>query len=101
MYQTQKMTYFSSPVDDGTGKMTTLLSLVKNRYKGENVELDTATIFNECGLTQKEKDRVGHYYLDGMTLEQIGELENISKEAVRKSIENGIKKLREHREEII
>ena len=101
MYQTQKMVYFSTPVDDGTGKMTTLLSLIKNRYKGEDVELDTATIFNECGLTQKEKERVEHYYLDGMTLKQIGELEGITMEAVRKSVENGIKKLKEHREEII
>lgn len=101
IHQTQKMTYFSTEIDDGSGKITTLLSLIENRYKGPDINLDVDKAFDECFLTQKEKDRVKHYYLDGMTLKQISELEDVTIEAVRKSIDKGISKLRECREKIL
>lgn len=51
-------------------------------------------IFASNMLTDKQAKQIKMYYIDGMTLQQIGDTFSVSREAVRQSIKIGIEKIR-------
>lgn len=51
-------------------------------------------IFNSDLLSDKQKKHIKMYYYDNMTLEQIGKISNVTREAVRQSIKTGIEKIK-------
>lgn len=52
-------------------------------------------IFDSNILTDKQSKQVYLYYIEGMTLQDIGDQFNVTREAVRQSIKNAILKLRD------
>ena len=64
----------------------------------ENIELSNdlvQMIFESNILNDRQKEQLKMYYLENYTLQQIGDHFNITREAVRQTIKNSIKKLRE------
>jgi RNA polymerase sigma factor (sigma-70 family) len=51
-------------------------------------------IFNSNILTDKQVQQIRMYYIDGMTLQEIGDKFNITREAVRQTVKNGLDKLK-------
>jgi RNA polymerase sigma factor (sigma-70 family) len=45
-------------------------------------------------LSEKQKGYIQNYYFDNMTLEKIGQKNNVTREAVRQSIKSGLSKIR-------
>ena len=63
----------------------------------ENLELVNSLvdeIFQSNILTDKQSKQLKMYYIDGMTLQQIGDKFGVSREAVRQAIKNSIAKIR-------
>jgi RNA polymerase sigma factor (sigma-70 family) len=52
-------------------------------------------IFDSNILTDKQKSQLQMYYFDDMTLQQIGDHFGVTREAVRQTIKNSVKKLQE------
>jgi len=64
----------------------------------ENIELTNnliEMIFNSNILNERQKKQLRMYYIDGLTLQEIGENFNITREAVRQTIKTSIKKIQE------
>lgn len=51
-------------------------------------------IFNSNLLTDKQAQQLRMYYIDGLTLQEIGDRFNITREAVRQTVKNALNKLR-------
>ena len=68
-------------------RQTTMLSNLDNQ--------DQVTHLLQASLlTPKQKNRLCQYYFDGKTLEEIGQAENVSKQAINQSINKSLGKLR-------
>ena len=52
-------------------------------------------IFKSNILTENQKSQIKMYYIEGLTLSEIGKKFNITREAIRQSIKSGIKKIQE------
>lgn len=68
-----------------------LLEQKENQQISKNL-IDT--IFNSDLLSEKQKKHIKMYYYENMTLEQIGKISNVTREAVRQSIKTGIEKIK-------
>jgi|688.fasta_scaffold15474_9 RNA polymerase sigma factor (sigma-70 family) len=69
-----------------------------NIINDENLELTNELvemIFNSNILNDRQKQQLRMYYIEDYTLQEIGDHFNITREAVRQTIKNSIKKLRE------
>jgi RNA polymerase sigma factor (sigma-70 family) len=62
--------------------------------KNNNIKSLIEQLFNTDILSDKQKDQVKMYYYDNMTLEQIGRVQGVTREAVRQSIKTAISKIR-------
>lgn len=70
----------------------------ENIIEEEKIQLTNnliCQIFDSNILTEKQSRQLRMYYLDGMTLQQIGDSFNISREAVRQSIKTSINKIKD------
>ena len=65
-----------------------------NEYH-EDINLLITEIMNSDILSEKQKDQIQKYYIDGMTLSQIGDEYGVTREAVRQNIKKGLKIIRE------
>jgi len=66
-----------------------ILNEEKNIQSNLIKELLTSSI-----LSEKQKGYIQNYYFDNMTLEKIGQKNNVTREAVRQSIKSGLSKIR-------
>lgn len=70
------------------------LEYILNQEKTDLTNELLDTIFSSNILTEKQAKQLQLYYIEGLTLQEIGEQFNITREAVRQSIKNGINKLK-------
>lgn len=70
------------------------IDYVLNKEKTELSNDLLNTIFNSNILTDKQSEQLRMYYIDGLTLQEIGDRFNITREAVRQTVKNALNKLR-------
>lgn len=56
----------------------------------DNMKYDLETLLNSGIITDKQKEQLKMYYVDDMTLSEIGEVFGVSREAIRQSIKRAI-----------
>lgn len=61
----------------------------------ESTKLLIDTMFNTGILTDSQVKYIKGYFLEDMTLREVGEIYGVSREAVRQGVEKGLEKLRE------
>ena len=93
LYQCQRFTYLSTEVEgnEKSKRKTTLFDLIVDQGKNPVQKLDE--ILSSKLLTQKERERLTLHYAYSMTLEEIGKIDNVSKQAVEKCIRKALSKL--------
>lgn len=72
-------------------------SAMHNMLDKERLDLTTElinNIFSSNILTEKQAKQLKMYYIDGLTLQEIGDRFNITREAVRQTVKNSINKLK-------
>lgn len=84
----------SSNIADTT--MTTPEKLLINLESRQNLTEDLETLLDSHLLNEKQKDQIKLYYLEGLTLSEIGKRYNVSREAVRQNIKRAIKNIRDY-----
>lgn len=67
-----------------------ILNLEKDQLTSDFIE----TIFSSNILTDKQAQQLRMYYIDGLTLQEIGDRFNITREAVRQTVKNALNKLK-------
>lgn len=67
-----------------------ILNLEKDQLTSDFIE----TIFSSNILTDKQAQQLRMYYIDGLTLQEIGDRFNITREAVRQTIKNALSKIK-------
>lgn len=77
--------------DDGCQPFDNIINKEQTELTNDLVKM----IFDSNILTDKQKSQLKMYYFDDMTLQQIGDQFGITREAVRQTIKNSIKKLQE------
>ena len=65
-----------------------------NEYH-KDIDILVSEIMNSDILSEKQKDQIQKYYIDDMTLSQIGDEYGVTREAVRQNIKKGLKIIRE------
>ena len=68
---------------------------VINKEKTQLTNYLVKMIFESNILTDKQKSQLQMYYFDDMTLQQIGDHFGVTREAVRQTIKNSVKRLQE------
>ncbi len=94
LYSTQKFIYLGSEIQDSKGKIRTLLDVLVCENNFYEIKESLEHIFHSKALTQKEKDRLRQYYLEDLTYKEIGELDDMTAEGVRKSINGSLEKIK-------
>ena len=84
----------SSNIADST--MTTPEKLLINLESRQNLTEDLETLLDSHLLNEKQKDQIKLYYLEGLTLSEIGKRYNVSREAVRQNIKRAINNIRDY-----
>ena len=84
----------SSNIADTT--MTTPEKLLINLESRQNLTEDLETLLDSHLLNEKQKDQIKLYYLEGLTLSEIGKRYNVSREAVRQNIKRAINNIRDY-----
>lgn len=85
------ITYDEEPMDE-----MVIFNLDKKEHRGLNFK----SLINNSHLTEREKKVITLKALKKLTFDEIGEIEGVSRETVRKSFVNGIKKLKRNRDVI-
>ena len=94
LFEMKKILYFSSKIQSGSGEKT-LLDAVKNIPAKQYTYYDISSLLEWKMLTQKEKDRLRMYYVEGKTYKEIAEIEGMSLEGICKSIKRTVQKIKE------
>ena len=84
----------SSNIADST--MTTPEKLLINLESRQNLTEDLEALLDSHLLNEKQKDQIKLYYLEGLTLSEIGKRYNVSREAVRQNIKRAINNIRDY-----
>lgn len=74
-------------------KQVPAIERILKQEKHELISSLLDNIFNSNILTDKQVQQIRMYYIDGMTLQEIGNKFNITREAVRQTVKNGLEKL--------
>lgn len=64
--------------------------IIENLETQNNLSADIQNLLSISPISDKQKDQIKLYYLQGMTLSQIGKKYKISREAVRQNIKRGL-----------
>jgi RNA polymerase sigma factor (sigma-70 family) len=70
------------------------LEVILEKEKVDNLVQSLEDLFNSGVLSDKQKKQIIMYYYENMTLEQIGNKYNVTREAIRQSIKSGISKIK-------
>lgn len=70
------------------------IDTIIEQEKYDNIKNLIEQLFNTEIISDKQKDQVKMYYYDNMTLEQIGRIQGVTREAVRQSIKTALSKIR-------
>jgi RNA polymerase sigma factor (sigma-70 family) len=70
------------------------IDMVIEKENTDNLLKSINDLLNSGILSDKQREQIIMYYYDNMTLEQIGEKYDVTREAVRQSIKSGIAKIR-------
>ena len=84
---------FSDLIEDESQKEP-----LDNVIQAEKTELESQLvqdIFDSNLLTENQKEKLKLYYLDGLSLAQIGKQFGVTREAIRQNIKNSIGRIQE------
>jgi len=70
------------------------LNVETNEYH-QDIRMLIDEIFNSDILTDKQKEQIRLYYIEGLTLSQIGKQYGVTREAIRQNIKKGIQSVQE------
>jgi RNA polymerase sigma factor (sigma-70 family) len=85
--------FVSSYIEDNRHQEPSL-NAETNEYHSD-IRMLIDEIFNSDLLTEKQKDQIHLYYIEGLTLSAIGDKYNVTREAIRQNIKKGIEFIRE------
>lgn len=95
LFDMQKMLYLSTRIGSTDNHEKTLLDAVKNIPIKKKTYYDVSGLLDWEVLTQKEKDRLRMYYVEGKTYQEIADIEGLSKWGIYKSINKTVEKIKE------
>jgi|LakMenEpi03Aug12_release.lakeMendotaPanAssembly.Ray.scaffolds.fasta_scaffold270361_2 RNA polymerase sigma factor (sigma-70 family) len=67
--------------------------LIENEYN-ENIKYDLEVLLDSGIISDKQKQQLKMYYMEDMTLSQIGKVFGVSREAIRQNIKRAIENIR-------
>lgn len=71
------------------------VEIIINREKENSLSTDIQNLLDLSNISDKQKNYIKLYYYENMTLEQIGNVYGVTREAVRQSIKSAIGKIKE------
>lgn len=94
---------YNSPSDDGSSayhecimdqKQKNPLDIIIGNEEEDNLTLDLEAILNSGMINDKQKQQLKMYYMEDMTLSEIGKKFGVSREAIRQNIKRAIENIR-------
>jgi RNA polymerase sigma factor (sigma-70 family) len=70
------------------------LDIIIQNEDQNNIKYDLETLLDSGIITDKQKDQLKMYYMEDMTLSEIGKIYGVSREAIRQSIKRAIESIR-------
>lgn len=103
-YKKSKKVSLDFSIDDNSALVSTIIDhknqspaiIVENQECEDNLRRDISKLLQISPITSRQKDQISLYYLEGLTLSQIGKKYNISREAVRQNIKRAINIIRKY-----
>lgn len=103
-YKKSKKVSLDFSIDDNSTLVSTLVDhknlspaiIAETKEIEDNLKADIDELLNISPITDKQREQISLYYLQGFTLSQIGKKFSISREAVRQNIKRALNIIRKY-----
>lgn len=103
-YKKSKKVSLDFSIDDNSALVSTMVDhknlspaiIAETKEIEDNLKADINELLNISPITDKQREQISLYYLQGFTLSQIGRKFSISREAVRQNIKRALNIIRKY-----